>query len=245
MTSEEYADRDVYRRRMSPGGLVGFTVSAGQSDLHLSAARDLSAEAGRALAAVRSEIEDYIKTHPGFREALEPWPADPEAPHIVAGMIAAGTAAGTGPMAAVAGAVAAAVGRALLPQSPEVVVENGGDVFMASRGERIAAVFAGASPLSMKLGLKLPPAPEGIGLCTSSGTVGPSLSRGRADAAVVLAPRTDLADAVATALGNQVSGPEDLAAAMEFAEGVEGLTGALVVLGENLAAWGGMEIVEI
>jgi len=148
-------------------------------------------------------------------------------------------------MAAVAGAVAQAVGGALLAASPEVIVENGGDIFLASGAERVAAVFAGDSPLSMKLGLKLPAAPRGLGLCTSSGTVGPSLSAGRADAAVVLAPDAALADAAATAIGNRVKSAGDLAAAMEFAEGVAGLSGALAVIGESLAAWGKIELVKL
>lgn len=245
MSGKEFADREVYRRRMSAEGLVSFTVSAGQSDLLVSAVRDLSAPAGRALAAARAEVTSYIAAHPGFREALEPWPADPGAPPVVGGMIAAGRAAGVGPMAAVAGAVAAAVGRALVAESPEVIVENGGDVFVAGSAGRTAAIFAGDSPLSMKLALRLPPAPEGLGLCTSSGTVGPSLSLGGADAAVALSPNAALADAAATALGNRAGSAADLPAAMRFAEGLAGLSGALVVIGGDLAAWGAVELAEI
>jgi len=242
---KDFSDRSIYRRRVAAGKLVSFAVSAAESDLHISAGRDLSDHAHEALAAARADIETYIAARPDFKAALAPWPADPAAPAIVAGMIAAGRAAGVGPMAAVAGAVAAAVGRALLPESPELIVENGGDVFVAGRGGRVAAIFAGDSPLSMKLGLKLPAAPEGLGLCTSSGTVGPSLSRGKADAAAALAPDAALADAAATALGNRVKSPADLARAMEWAEGVAGLSGALVVMGEDLAAWGQVELVEI
>ncbi|HOX04864.1 MAG TPA: UPF0280 family protein [Planctomycetota bacterium] len=241
----EFTDRSAYRRRMEPSGLAAFVVRAGESDLHISASRELPGLAGRELESVRAALEGYIRSNPKFRTTLEPWPEDPAAPQIVREMIAAGATAGVGPMAAVAGAVAAAVGRRLLGQCREVIVENGGDIFIAGREERIAAIFAGDSPLSMKLGLKLPPAPAGCGLATSSGTVGPSLSFGKADAAVAFAADAALADAAATAIGNRVKRPEDLAAAMEFAEGIPGLAGALAVIGENLAAWGEMELVEL
>jgi ApbE superfamily uncharacterized protein (UPF0280 family) len=242
---EEYTDRGAYRRRMRPADLASFVVRIGESDLHISASRELPGLARRELEVARAGIEGYIRAHPKFQTTLEPWPADADAPPVVRAMIAAGAAAGVGPMAAVAGAVAAAVGRALLGQCREVIVENGGDIFLASREERVAAVFAGESPLSMKLGLKLPPCPDGGGLATSSGTVGPSLSFGQADAAVALAADAALADAAATAIGNRVKKPGDLAAAMEFAENLPGLSGALAIIGENLAAWGEMELVEL
>jgi len=243
--AQEYADRGVYRRRMAAAELAGFTVAIAESDLHVSAARDLTADALRELRAVRGQIEGYIREHPGFQETLAPWPEDPAAPPAVREMISAGRVAGVGPMAAVAGAVAGHVGRALLAESPEVIVENGGDIFMASRRERVAAIFAGTSKLSMKLGLRLPPAPEGLGLCTSSGTVGPSLSFGKADAAVILAADPALADACATALGNRVKSAADLQRAMDWAATVPGLDGALAIIGEDLAAWGRMELTEI
>jgi ApbE superfamily uncharacterized protein (UPF0280 family) len=230
---------------MEPAGLRSFVVRIGESDLHISASRELPGLAKRELEAARAALEGYIQANPKFKTTLEPWPEDPAAPPIVREMIAAARTAGVGPMAAVAGAVAQAVGRALLEQCREVIVENGGDIFLASAEERTAAVFAGDSPLSMKLGLKLPAAPGGCGLATSSGTVGPSLSFGKADAAVAFGADAALADAAATAIGNRVKRPEDLAAAMEFAEGIEGLSGALAIIGENLAAWGEMELVEL
>jgi ApbE superfamily uncharacterized protein (UPF0280 family) len=242
---KDFTDRGAYRRRMAPEGLASFVVRIGESDLHISASRELPGLARRELESARAALEGYIRAHPKFKTTLEPWPEDPAAPPLVREMIAAGTAAGVGPMAAVAGAVAGAVGRALREQCAEVIVENGGDIFLASREERVAAVFAGESPLSMKLGLKLPPCPDGCGLATSSGTVGPSLSFGKADAAVAFAADAALADAAATAIGNRVKTPDDLASAMDFAEGIPGISGALAIIGENLAAWGEMELVEL
>jgi len=245
MELREYSDRSIYRRRVSPAGLVAFTVSLAESDLHVSARSDLSTRAAEALAAVRALIESHMRARPEFGTSLVPLPPDPAAPGVISRMLEAGRLAGTGPMAAVAGAVSGAVGRALMASSPDVIVENGGDLFVAGCQPRLCAVFAGESKLSMKLGVRVPAAEQGLGVCTSSGTVGPSLSRGRADAALVISADECLADAAATELGNRVRAREDLESAIGWVRGVEGVAGALAILGEDLAAWGEIELVEI
>jgi ApbE superfamily uncharacterized protein (UPF0280 family) len=145
-------------------------------------------------------------------------------------------------MAAVAGACAAAVGRKLLAYSPEVIVENGGDIFLKTAGPATVALYAGNSPLSMKVGLRIPAEATPLGVCTSSGTVGHSLSFGRADAACVLAGDTALADAAATALGNRVKGPDDIPAALQWLSGIQDIMGGVIIAGEKLGAWGEVEL---
>jgi ApbE superfamily uncharacterized protein (UPF0280 family) len=162
-------------------------------------------------------------------------------------MIAAGEEAGVGPMAAVAGAVAEFLGRDLDGEfrCREIAVENGGDLWLKFEEDIDAAVFAGASPLSGRVGVSIPAALSPLGLCTSSGTVGPSLSLGRADAAMIAyrsaaegspsaasaaAPcAAALADAWATALGNAVSSELDIEVALDLTRGAAGLVSALVV----------------
>jgi hypothetical protein len=141
--------------------------------------------------------------------------------------------------------VAQAVGEALLAESAQVIVENGGDIFLYTRRPRVAAIYAGASPLTGRLGLKVNRLGQPLGLCTSSGTVGPSLSFGRADAAIVLAASAALADAAATALGNRAQEPADIPRALEFLKEVPGVLGGALVIGESLGGWGEMEFVEL
>jgi ApbE superfamily uncharacterized protein (UPF0280 family) len=148
-------------------------------------------------------------------------------------------------MAAVAGAMAEFVGRELLPDSPEVIVENGGDIFLRSLREFKAGIFAGSSPLSLRIGLRVPPADQGLGVCTSSGTVGPSLSFGRADAVCVVAPSASLADAAATAVGNRVKSAQDLSTGLETAQAIAGLTGVVIIIGEKMGVWGKVELTEM
>jgi len=187
-------------------------------------------------------LESYLAAHPGFLEALAPWPEDPFAPGVVREMIAAAARVGVGPMAAVAGALAQRVGRALSPQSPEVIVENGGDIYLKLQQPATIALFAGKSPLSGKVGLKIDPAWGPLGVCTSSGTVGHSLSFGRADAACVLAADAALADAAATALGNRVPAAGSIPAALEWAGTIPEILGAVVIVGEKMGAWGRVEL---
>jgi len=148
-------------------------------------------------------------------------------------------------MAAVAGAIAECVGEDLLGFSPEVIVENGGDIFLSCARETRVGIFAASSPLSLRLGLVVPPAGHPWGVCTSSGTVGPSLSFGRADAVCILSPSASLADAAATAVGNLVSTPDDLEEGLQRAKAIEGVSGAVIILGEKLAVWGEVELIEI
>ena len=114
-------------------------------------------------------------------------------------MIEAGQKAGVGPMAAVAGAIAECVGRELLAFSPEIIIENGGDIYLKCLKKRVVGIFAGKSPLTGKIGLEIDAKDTPLGVCTSSGTVSHSLSFGKADAAVAIAPSATLADAAATA----------------------------------------------
>ena len=129
---------------------------------------------------------------------------------------------GVGPMASVAGAIAEFVGNELSAYSAEVIVENGGDIYLKSLEKRIIGVYAGESPLTGKLGLEIDGEDTPLGVCTSSGTVGHSLSFGKADAVIVLSKSATLADAAATAIGNLVAQPEDITRGVEFAEGTDG-----------------------
>lgn len=234
-----------YRRRVSPRGLVPFEVRVKETDLWILATRDLSQEALEEVLRLRHQLEGYIDSHPAFLSSYSPLPDDPLAPSVVRQMLAAALKTGVGPMAAVAGAIAEGVGSRLLQRSPEVVVENGGDVFIKARRPLRVAIYAGDSPLSMRIGLEIAPERTPLGVCTSSATVGHSESFGRADAVCVVARSCALADAAATALGNRVKGEEDLEGALEAAKGIEGVEAVVIVLRDKLALWGDHPLVEV
>ena len=216
-----------------------------ETDLYILARTVLEQEAREAIINLRQQLEEYIKGNPLFRTSLVPLPVDERAPKIAKEMLSAAQAAGVGPMAGVAGAMAAFVGAALLAFTPEVVVENGGDIFLQISTERKIGIFAGGSPLSMRVGITVPPEKTPLGVCTSSGTVGPSLSLGRADAVCVISPSATLADAAATALGNMVQGKGDIEQALEAGRKIPGMEGVVIIVGDALGVWGEYELVKL
>lgn len=234
----EYVERRY--RKLFGGSLRYFRVAEEQSDLAIGARLKLEDEARGALHEARQRIEAEIALRSQFLTSFSPLDPRPGAPEPVSWMYRAAQASGVGPMAAVAGAVAQFVGRALLKRSPEVIVENGGDIYLSSQSERLAAIFAGDSPLSMKVALKVPAGEWGV--CTSAGRVGPSVSYGQADAAVILSKDAALADAAATALGNLLKSVPDIAAALERVLEIRGVLGAVAVVGGSMGAAGIVEL---
>lgn len=232
---------------MSRPGLVSFQVRIKETDLHIQAEKDLTGEALESVLDCRHQIESYISSHPAFLSSLLPITNDPLAPGIVQEMITAGKIAGVGPMAAVAGAIAERVGRDLLSggKTTEIVVENGGDVYIALNSRAEIGIFAGRSPLSHKIGIAVLPTAMPLGICTSSGTVGHSLSFGRADAVTVLAKSAALADAAATAIGNTVKSKTDIGCGLDLAGEIEGLLGAVIIVKDQIGARGEIELIPL
>ena len=235
----------TYRDRVDAAGLVGFQVVQAETDLHVSATRDLSTEASALVCGARAAIEDYIAAHPLFAESFVPVEVEPHAPPIVRAMAAAGAAAGVGPMAAVAGAVAEHVAHGLAAVSRDVIVENGGDLYLVGEAPRTVMLVAGDSPLSGTVGIALRSEDLPVAVCTSSGRVGHSVSLGSAHAATVVATDGALADAVATAAGNRVHGAGDIESALAFACAVEGVRGAVVIVGDRIGAQGAVRLAPI
>jgi len=190
-------------------------------------------------------LERYIERHPSFLTSLKPLPIGEDAPYIIKEMAEAAERVGVGPMATVAGAIAEFVGSQLLAFSPEVIVENGGDVYLKSLGKRMVGVYAGESPLTGKIGLEINGEDTPLGICTSSGTVGHSLSYGKSDAIIVLSKSATLADAAATAIGNLIIQPSDITRGVEFARGIEGLRGVVIIKDDSLGLWGEVKVCEI
>lgn len=236
---------DVYRnyRRLSPD-LHCFRLTVGESDLWIESTFECQAKAEKILKMLRRQIKEYIHYHPGFISTLCPWPEDTLAPQIVQEMITASKTAGVGPMAAVAGSIAGILGQKLLIPGEELLIENGGDLFLSIQKPRTVAIYAGNSPFSWKTGIRIPPG-ESWGLCTSSGTVGHSYSGGKADAAAILSFDSALADAVATATANRIKKPSDLEKAANFASRIPGIKGAVLIYGSQIAAWGEIELVNL
>ncbi|MBN2405996.1 MAG: UPF0280 family protein [Coriobacteriia bacterium] len=234
-----------YRDGSSAEGLVSFVVVNAETDLHISARTDLSREAAAIVARSRGELETYIAAHPRFGASYVPVEVEPGAPEIVRSMAEGARATGVGPMAAVAGAIAQRVAEGLSKSSPEIIVENGGDIYVMGHRDRTIAVWAADSPFSGKLGLRLHGEALPRAVCTSSGKIGHSVSFGRSDTVTVLAADGALADAAATALANRVRQADDIDPAIAFGRAIEGVSGVLVTVGDRIGAWGAVELVSL
>jgi ApbE superfamily uncharacterized protein (UPF0280 family) len=188
----------------------------------------------------RYHLEEFIQKDPFFMLTLEPYDITvDDAPDIVKKMVRAGSALGLGPMSAVAGTIAKLALDAMIDVGAKhAIVDNGGDIAIINAEPVLVGIYAGASPLR-NLALEIPPSKAPLGICTSSGNVGPSISFGCADAAIVISDDVSLADAAATALGNAVNADVELSKCFAVIDRPE-IDGALIIRGDELALWGNL-----
>jgi ApbE superfamily uncharacterized protein (UPF0280 family) len=244
----EYKER-TYRQRLASERWHSFTVAHEETDLWVGVDRDAwhpgmpdrVLDVARTL---REEMDRYLAADPAYASALAPYPAGKGAPGICREMAAAARRAGIGPMSAVAGAVARRVGEELRREfrCREVLVENGGDIYALLEAPADIAVFAGESPLSGRVGFTIRPERSPLGICTSSGTVGPSLSFGRADAVTIVCRDCALADAYATAFGNRVQGEEDVDSCIEAIGQEPDILAAICIKGAKVGVRGEFDL---
>ncbi len=240
-----YTDRNLYRRAIGSTDLVSFQVVIRETDLMVLADRDLTREVYASTLRHRLALEGYLREHPDFAASFAPLPAGEGDPGIVRLMALAAAAAGVGPMAAVAGAVAECVGEDMRGLCATVIIENGGDLYISSPQPRTVGLYAGDGPGEFHLGLRVDASMAPVGICTSSGVIGPSFSGGRARAATVVASSSALADAAATGLGNRLRNARDLEEALAWVGTVPGVSGAVAVVGKTFGAWGDLDLVQL
>lgn len=227
-----------------------FAVSLRESDLMIGVPpgmfkKRMVAFSLEELTRIRKVLENYIEQNPGFASSLEalalPQTSSVIPPEVLT-MLECGLKTSTGPMSAVAGLVAEKVGLRLAAafNLEELVVENGGDLFLKNNRVVNSVIHAGASPLSDKMAFSLPAGNWGI--CTSSGTLGHSFSFGKADAVTVIAKSTPCADAWATALANEVKSAEDMEKILDRVSQINEILGCAIIVGEQIGIRGTIEV---
>jgi ApbE superfamily uncharacterized protein (UPF0280 family) len=239
----EYRER-TYRNWIVKNDLIGFNVTVRETDLFILSDSNLTAIALTSVHRFRSALESYISGHREFLQSLTPVAYDEWAPQIVRDMMRASEKAGVGPMASVAGSMAEHVGHDLLLHTRNVIIENGGDIYLNSLNDIRIGLFAGRSPLSGRVSIKVRKDEMPLGVCTSSGTVGHSLSFGCTDACCVKSVSVALADAAATAIGNIVKSKKDLQTGLKTGMKIEGVLGIVIIIGDQLGAMGDIELIK-
>jgi hypothetical protein len=235
-----YQER-FYRKWDNTQNLKCFRVQVSESDLYIKAGCDLSRDAKELLIKYRSQVEEYIKIHPDFRESLKLCPVEPLVPRIIKEMSQCAQKAGVGPMASVAGAIAEFVGRGLIKTAgSDIIIENGGDIFLYAEKVMRVGLYAGSRVKSISINVR--PEHTPCGICTSSGKLGHSLSFGKADSVTVISASCALADAVATSAANKVKSEKDIDKALNYAMSVQGVKGVLIVAGKKIGVQGEVEL---
>jgi len=235
----------IYRNWINKKSLTPFRVVVKETDLFIHAKTDLKCEATELVLEYRGYIEAYIEKNPAFAKSLSTWHEPRPCPNIIIDMAEAGEKAGVGAMASVAGVLAQYIGEDLLSLTDEIIVENGGDIFIKTDDPIIVGIYAGKSPLSLKIGIHVDSRNQPVSVCTSSGTVGHSLSLGTADAVCVVSNSCALADAAATAIGNQIHLNTDIQTAIEFGKSIKGIDGIVVIREDTMGMWGDIEIIPL
>lgn len=238
-------DRELYRRRVRATDLKRFKVTVKETDLLVLADRDVSEVVRNIVITERDRLEHYIAVNPDFRESLVPVESSYSAPGIVRLMIEAGKSSGVGPMAAVAGAICERIAEEIDVKLDDLIIENGGDCLIRSRVDRTVEIYAGEAGNRPTFGLMVRAAETPVGVCTSSGRIGHSLSFGDSAAATVIARSCALADAAATAVGNHVRGRDGLSAGLARARSISGVLGVVVMRDGKMGAWGAVELVRL
>jgi len=236
----------IYRKSYpQENGLVNCQFRIGESNIMISSDKPIKTLAKKFLVQIRCEIERYIKLQPEFSESFKPIKIKKNAPLIIKQMSKASHSANVGPMAAIAGAIAEELGNCLDKHVSELIIENGGDIFVNVKRQIVIGVRCHNKTIKDNLGILLNKKRGRCAICTSSGTIGHSFSYGKADAATVIAKNGAIADAWATRLGNEIKSQKDIKKALSLLKNIKDVSGALVLYKKTIAAWGDIELTQI
>ncbi|MBU0693830.1 MAG: UPF0280 family protein [Candidatus Omnitrophica bacterium] len=218
-------------------------ISHKESDLFISTNTKIDKELTlRILRKYYQEIEDYIKATPLFLTSLSPLEHDEAAPPIVKEMIESSHSTKIGPFSSVSGAIAQYVGKDLLNYTDEVIVENGGDIFLKINEDKRVGVYLGEKFQVANLLLRIKRRDNSFGIASSSSCIGHSLNFGQADLVTIVAHDPIIADGFATSLSNRIKKQKDAKETLAMAKKDPLIEGLLIALEGKIFLWGQIEI---
>ncbi|MDI6759092.1 MAG: UPF0280 family protein [Candidatus Omnitrophota bacterium] len=243
MKTDKY-QRRFYRDWPRSKDLSSTRILTKETDVQIWTDKPLNKEfAQERIKYYRWQIENYITRDARFLTSLKPLSVELNASQIIKEISEQAKKANVGPMASVAGTIAEFLGRDLIKKGyRQVIIENGGDIFIKTTRIRKVGIYSGRSKLWNKICLKIKPKDTPLGICASSGTIGHSVSFGCADSVVIISKSASLADAVATATANRVNSKQEMQSALDFARSVKGVLGVVIILKNNFMSWGKVEL---
>ena len=233
-----------YRNICTPGpDELSYQVVIEQSDLLIISRKDVRSMILDRLNIIRSEIKNYIYLNPDFSSSLIPIAVKGNSPDIIKDMAHAAELFGVGPMAAVAGAISQDIAGHVCKISPDILVENGGDIFIHSTKDRTVGLLPHPDE-PVTLGIKISSAQTPCAICSSSATIGHSLSLGHGDLVAVRSKSGAVADAAATYICNMLHSRQALnrLGSMKTELQKKGVTGLMAQMGPDMLVWGNIEL---
>ncbi|MCM8787778.1 MAG: UPF0280 family protein [Candidatus Omnitrophica bacterium] len=223
----------------------GFQICYNESDLFIWSDKPLNKDfAYTILKKYYLQIEEHIKKNPLFLTSLTPLPFEQNAPAIINNMIKSAQHANVGPFASVAGAIAQYVGLELLGYTEQLIIENGGDIFLKINKDKKLGVYLGKHfDLTIDtIFLKIKKRQFPFGIASSSAFIGHSLNFGRADLVTVIAKDAISADCFATALSNRIKKINDIKKILDIAKNNPLIEAMLIAFEKKIYLWGDIEI---
>ncbi len=240
----EKIKKRFYRSLIQKRNFYKFEVKVEQTDLLVIAKKNLKKEIKEEVIRQREILKDYIEHHPEFLLSFTPVFAESDQ-EIIKLMSESSFMTKTGPMASVAGAISEIIGKKFLSLSDEIIIENGGDIFAKMNSNFIVGIYAGGSPFSMKIGIKLKKREIPYGVATSSGTVGHSISFGKADAVTVVSSSASFSDGAATYFGNLVKDRIDKELIISELKNFVFIEGIVIIKEKEIFLWGDIELIDL
>lgn len=193
---------------------------------------------------IRHDLESYIAKNRDFQLSLEPIKHYKEnLSKIVEKMYVASDYCDVGPMACVAGCISEMSLDYLISKNTKYsIIENGGDIAIINDKKAICGIYSNNPTLGNEIGFELKARKKPLGICTSSGKIGHSISFGQSDSVTVLSNKASIADGLATRIANEVVGKtseDKVSNALEASEDYRDLfKGVLIISQDNVGCVG-------
>lgn len=243
--SYSYADRDIYRNKISAESKYSFRLDYKYSGLFIICDRDIGSELEEPVRGFYAGIEAVIAGRPAFEKSLVPLKEGDRYPRAVRNMCRAGKIFNVGPMASIAGALCDHLAKCIGRRCNFLMIENGGDVYIKSSSPLEVGIFTKNSYFKDKLTLLIEAGQTPCGICSSSGSFGHSLSLGKSDLVTVLSGTATQADAAATAIANTIKCEEDIDAAITHFKKYSQIKGLIIIKNKRIGLWGRLQLAPV
>jgi len=240
----EYDSRSIYRKSISLKDKYFYRLRYKYTDIFITSDADILNDLEEPVISFYSCLEGIILHDRTFLKSLEPIKEKENYPGYIKKMCRAACRFGVGPMAAVAGAVCDRIAEKISGNCGLLMIENGGDVFIKSEKSVRIGLFISNSFFSDRLNIVIDAKQTPCGICSSSGTMGHSLSLGKSDLVTVMAESAAMADAAATAVANSIMENSDVEKSINIYKKYKEVKGIIVIKDNSIGLWGELQIIK-